>query len=839
MFQIRLRPGLDDHAQYSIKTYWPFLRAWFERHLLSYVSGLAIDPWCDHRVLHEPFTALRQEITKANSKDPVEIRNGILRWRREFLLPLAQQLGFIDRVEMTVLQNCWRRDHFSYQKNAQRKLERPPEEEKELIFQRVQEIFHHFPSRTGKANYIDALAEPVQGVCRDRQTAEVVGREYNRIAERAAGLAQGILLAFIEHRELGILKHTQYEGADELLLLEGYRADVAEHSDDPEATLADLRRDVIAARRVLVEMNLWQQDVLHWPPYSYQRQQYVQRLTPERQDQVSQLLALSRNCTIEQAAGIFERLVRGGLPGLTAWRCVSFSQNVQQVQEAIEGRRLERKIGEHLGGLDAAQHVQVGDTIGHLKAAMEETQVGFSLSGVLGRSPYSPWRRRLGRNIWFGTPAMQRRRQRYRRQRRGVIRPRTIIALIEPDQDELVVRKVSPEDALVRAFARRANLVEAEARDIIRNLVTHGGHGVLLKSERFLNFLACIKDYVHFVRLAHPEGTVRLGSLWNRVNRIALDHGVTPLAINLVKSCFFSQPKPRRWHGGEGKALAGIHQNATPILNARRLHQTWQIIPVELPLVMVDEGHRIISRTCYVLVVMDVASERPVGAWACATEPGVEQVKLALYVAIWHPWIPDYPLRGVPARLDVPTALMKADEYAGDLQRAEYFLFTTVNISADIVWRGPRNPDDTDMAQRLRILGPQFIRTMFRANAVTCEQALEGVLTFLRDDKEAFPRHVPAEFPYGSPWCGLTMPGFDNPGAGWLLPERAETYVEEDGVRINGIVYRSEGAALAPGTRVWLRAFPYTYPGKEAGFFVRTEQGILRYVRAVGSGNGL
>jgi len=111
--------------------------------------------------------------------------------------------------------------------------------------------------------------------------------------------------------------------------------------------------------------------------------------------------------------------------------------------------------------------------------------------------------------------------------------------------------------------------------------------------------LKCIKGYIHFIRLGHPDGVVRLGPLWNRVNQIARDHGVAPLATNLVKSCFFSQPRPRHWPGGEGKAVAGIHQNATPILNARRLHQAWQIVLVELPLLMIDEGHEIGNHTYY------------------------------------------------------------------------------------------------------------------------------------------------------------------------------------------------------------------------------------------------
>jgi hypothetical protein len=188
MFKLFLLPGLDDTARQFIETYWQFLCAWFQEHLLPRVPDLTVDLWRDHQALQEPFDMLKKDVTKADAKNPTAIRNGILRWDREFLLPLAQQLDLRARVEVTVLQNCWRRDHFSRWNAGHRKLEKPPEEEKERIFQRPREIFKRFPSRTGKKNYIDALVDPVHGLCRDRQTAEVVGGEYKRIEARVAGL---------------------------------------------------------------------------------------------------------------------------------------------------------------------------------------------------------------------------------------------------------------------------------------------------------------------------------------------------------------------------------------------------------------------------------------------------------------------------------------------------------------------------------------------------------------------------------------------------------------------------------------------------------------------------
>lgn len=64
---------------------------------------------------------------------------------------------------------------------------------------------------------------------------------------------------------------------------------MSSHTGDAETTLVALRRDVLAIRRALRELKLWQQDLLHWPSYGHQCRQYLQRLAPQ-QHRVTQFL---------------------------------------------------------------------------------------------------------------------------------------------------------------------------------------------------------------------------------------------------------------------------------------------------------------------------------------------------------------------------------------------------------------------------------------------------------------------------------------------------------------------------------------------------------------------
>jgi hypothetical protein len=85
--------------------------------------------------------------------------------------------------------------------------------------------------------------------------------------------------------------------------------------------------------------------------------------------------------------------------------------------------------------------------------------------------------------------------------------------------------------------------------------------------------------------------------------------------------------------------------------------------PLRLPIV--DAAGHQVSDTCRALLVVDTATERPVGYWLSTTAPTSREVGLVLYQAIWHPGALTWPLRGVPDCIQVPEMLVSyqsADE---------------------------------------------------------------------------------------------------------------------------------------------------------------------------------
>ena len=50
-------------------SYWPFLHAWLQKHLLPRLADPTIDLWCGHQLLQEPFDTLKKEVTKAVQAD--------------------------------------------------------------------------------------------------------------------------------------------------------------------------------------------------------------------------------------------------------------------------------------------------------------------------------------------------------------------------------------------------------------------------------------------------------------------------------------------------------------------------------------------------------------------------------------------------------------------------------------------------------------------------------------------------------------------------------------------------------------------------------------------------
>jgi hypothetical protein len=256
----------------------------------------------------------------------------------------------------------------------------------------------------------------------------------------------------------------------------------------------------------------------------------------------------------------------------------------------------------------------------------------------------------------------------------------------------------------------------------------------------------------------------------------------------------------------------------------------WLIVLAKIKLRLIDSSGGQLSDICYVLLVLDEATERPMGGWVSPYPPGLQEVGLALYVSIWHPWFPDWPIRGIPETVRIPSTLATNNRSLRDLRQAAGWLLMEIDYTQEQTWKGPRYEDDPNFEDRLKVFGPQHVQQLFEAPRVTCAQAQQGILHYLLHDKEAFPHHTPAPIRQKYLDMGLCMSGYDSPAAGWLLPVQGVTRTQEGGVIIEGVPYVNPWVTLPSGKRVLWRSFSYPYPERKPGVFAQLGNGTMYYM---------
>jgi hypothetical protein len=112
------------------------------------------------------------------------------------------------------------------------------------------------------------------------------------------------------------------------------------------------------------------------------------------------------------------------------------------------------------------------------------------------------------------------------------------------------------------------------------------------------------------------------------------------------------------WHSGESESVAQVSKRVTlNVSKVPRIHHIWQVVIVQLPIPVVDDSRRVLSERCFVLLVVDDASQLPIGLWVSAGEPSTAELGLALYQSIWHPGALDWPLHGSPENILIPRSL--------------------------------------------------------------------------------------------------------------------------------------------------------------------------------------
>src|SRR5262249_14971577 len=282
---------------------------------------------------------------------------------------------------------------------------------------------------------------------------------------------------------------------------------------------------------------------------------------------------------------------------------------------------------------------------------------------------------RRSRRVWYGTAASIKRVQ----QRRARVRRRSLIRFAwQHGQQPQQAPRDQHGDRLVTEFAARGELSEEDARQRLRNLITYGGIGLLAEKDWKDAIDVRARECLHFFKLARVEGTVDWIVMRRQVNDYLSTFGLPSLSPQLVRAIYNYQPLPNFWHSGEGELVARVRRRATlDVAKVPRLHRVWQVISVRLRLPVVDDSRRLLSESCFVLLVVDEAAQLPVGLWVSADEPSAKELGLALYQSIWHPGALDWPLHGSPENIFIPKSLY-AQELT-DIERSTEFLMARID----------------------------------------------------------------------------------------------------------------------------------------------------------------
>lgn len=673
------------------------------------------------------------------------------------------------------------------------------------------------------------------GCCRDenaaRQVVDALDRRdptssVNRIA---VSLAHRIRASYTEHGLIGLLAVSDYEPADLLFFIQRAVPYVTTTSDDPAATLAVLRRDLVALYRAFqqVDSTLWRRDLLDSPIVSENRT-YCQRcIVPEQHAQIIAALQAQHDYPDDEATTIFTLLVERSGFGVIDWRCgVPF----EQAGHAWEKQRLRRILEHHLGALKPEALNYIESQVHKLKEAMQESGVTVSLVQLLNSQPYSVFRRRLNRRLplAYGQVQFFRRNDSWERRKHRHYRRHF--------RDYPQAFKDNPL-AHASALVHRFSWDVKEDANRLYQVRTYGGIGFIPKDQWLslidTRLLALLKFY-KFVRI---EGRLNVPQAVQQVNHYAKQLGLTPLSAQLAKALNGAIAKPRRWNGGESDRTATVRKNANVVLPGTPwLHRVWRLFHIPLNLPIAASSFSAASETSHLLLVVDLGSQLPPGLWVSAHPPGIPEVGLALFQSIWHPGALDWPLRGAPEVLQVPASLLTPENET--LTHAAEWLQMKVQVVPDVKQATTlkKLPILQALLDNLAFVGLDEIRRGNGGQPLTVKGVQDAVLGWIRTSEAGFTHHTPGLDDPVSVMYGLTTPAFHTPAAGFLLPMSGEAQTVNNGVLVDGRFYASADFSLAADQILTYRTFPYRYRGRTPdegmpdAIYVEEQHGVLHYL---------
>jgi hypothetical protein len=778
--------GLDSHTCALIQKRLTPICFFLEQHLsLTQTSLLNSE---DRQQLEDGFIRFEQHVSRAHANDWAVQTNGRIHWQQQYLLPLAIDLDLPSQVEHSILQNCWQRGWFDRRPAKDR---HKPKSDAEPILKQIRAVLRQTEVRGRR---VGTFIE--RKLTRDDEAAQQVALALEQRDASAAALARGLILSFLHYGPIGLLKHTPYPWITELLYLEQQRSLIERSSSQPAVLLDILRQDLLALAITLAHFDLWNQNLLSDIPGTQRRKKLGKLLRTGLRHKIHERLSQNRRCSIKEAEKLLQTCVHQGLIGLIDWRTQG-----NEVTQSVLRERLQRTIKKHLSALQPDVLQEIENSLWQVQEAIIESGIPFPLMRLLQENPSSPYRIALGRRVWFSAAASLRRRSRRIRKKTSKQQP-----TVQPIASNLV-------DTFVGLVAKKLELDENDARQRLRQLITSGGIG-MLKKDRWISVIdPRLRNYIHFIKLGHLNGSVDWSRMYVQLNRYAEQLGQAHVSQQLARAIFNNLPKPRRWNGGAGEATARTRQRATlNITDVPLLHQTWDVFAIELDITLLDSSYRILSPHCFAVLVVDTAASAPVGAWLTPTAPNQVEAGLAIYQAIWQPGTIEWPIHGIPQTIQIDQALIQGS--LADLKASAEFLLSTIQIKTHPNKRKHRYA----FVDRLRTDGVAAMRERAGSSNIRRDMAQNTLLEWLRTT--CFPHHRAAPIPAQCRKIGFATTAQDSPAAGWLLPHKGVVRVSKNGETDGNTHYSTEILAEYSGQELSYRDFPSWYSANHTGIFV-------------------
>jgi len=519
---------------------------------------------------------------------------------------------------------CWKQGLFDVFEPAALHWSRPPQA---LLEEKLLPLIQTMPFASDRERWLKE-----QQICStDGMVKKVVG-EFKKIETRACGLARAWLLAYARYGLVGMLYRSVCPWYGELRALERLRQTLNLSHDD--VAIGECRQSIAVLHHVFYSLpspSKSSKSAHHqWLLACYAPSSHTDRHAL-RQQLFPSLIGYKAEKPPDSTT-IIDAFLTDGIYGIID--CHS-NQPLGTTRRHIHQHRIDHLLNHHLQSLPPPHQQTIRSFISDLQAVIKETGIPFPLEMLLDAAPLSAKRYRFSARLSWS--------------------PRNRVRKAKNDG---TTRTPHPEteniDKLVKVLSRRTKLPAKSVRYCVLGLVLYGAVGILTLSARHTACDARIISYIRLLRLGHVERAYDWDSIQDAVHTYARRLGLPQSSSHIVRTIYTCQMKRRRWHGGVGAVVMRVRQRASLNIALPLLHERWTVQPLTLVL---RSGTRNMTATYYLLVVIDLSSGLPMGIWVSKEHPTADDVGLALYDAIWHPWNVQWPLRGIPQNLYLPDTL--------------------------------------------------------------------------------------------------------------------------------------------------------------------------------------